>query len=91
VKGTVGEYGRPPKYAKVKKLLSSGTVVLVAGTVTVSDIHVTVDSIIRLTVLTPGGTQGKLSTSSLTAAQGFTIKSTSATDTSTIFYEVEAY
>lgn len=70
---------------------AKGTAVLVAGTKAVADTKITASSRINLFVQTPAGTQGAPFISALTAATGFTIKSTSATDTSTIAYEVEAY
>ena len=64
-----------------------GTAVLVAGTVTVANTSVTVNSKIFLSRSTAGGTLGHLSYT-ISAGVSFTINSTSATDTSTINYEI---
>jgi len=65
----------------------SGTAVLVAGTVTVNTAEVT-DSNIRLTRILVGGTLGHLSVGTITAGTSFVINSSSATDTSTILWEI---
>ena len=70
---------------------NSGTAVLVGGTVTVSDTNITATSKIKLSVYTPGGTVGAPYVSVKTAATGFTITSTSGADTSTVYYEIDAY
>ena len=61
-----------------------GTAVLVAGTVTLSNPFVTTGSLILLTTITKGGTQGILSY--VPSAGSLIINSTSATDTSTVLY-----
>ena len=71
--------------------LGSGLATLVGGTVAVADAKITATSRIRLTTLTPGGTVGTPYVASRTAGTGFTITSTSGTDTSTVFYEVVTY
>jgi len=71
--------------------LKTGTATLAAGTVTVADTAITANSVIRLATRTPGGTQGSPYISALTAGTGFTITSTSNTDTSVIEYEVVRY
>lgn len=65
-----------------------GTATLTAGTVTVSNASVTATSRIFLTTQTPGGTVGSPYVSARTAGTSFTITSTSATDTSTVAYEI---
>lgn len=65
----------------------SGTVALVAGTQTISDAATTTNTRIRLAALTPAGTPGALFISAKTATTGFVITSTSATDTSTVYWE----
>ena len=65
-----------------------GTAVLVAGTVTVANTSVTANSRIFLTSNADGGTVGFLRVSARVAGTSFTITSSSATDTSTIAYEI---
>lgn len=65
-----------------------GTATLAAGTVTVANTSVTANSRIIVGMATPGGTVGAPFVSSVTAGTGFTIKSTSSTDTSTVAYEI---
>jgi hypothetical protein len=72
-------------------VVSSGTAVLAAGTVTVSDPKVTANTTIRLSNRAIGGTPGALYLGAKTAGTNFTIKSTSASDTSTVYYEVVSY
>ncbi len=64
-----------------------GQATLAAGTVTVTNANITANSRIMLTVSTPGGTQGFLSTSK-SAGVSFTITSTSATETSVVDYHI---
>ena len=77
----------------VRRLLNSydirksGIAVLVAGEVVVANVNVLATSYIRLTAQNTGGTAGHLSIT-LTPGVGFTITSTSLTDTRTIFYEI---
>jgi hypothetical protein len=71
--------------------VATGDAVLVGGTKTVSDANITATSKIRLFTKTPGGTVGAPFISAKTAGASFIIKSTSATDTSTITYEIEKY
>jgi hypothetical protein len=68
-----------------------GTAVLVAGTVTVADTKITASSVIRLSTGTLGGTPGAHFISAKVAGTSFTISSTNAADTSTVFYEVITY
>jgi len=65
---------------------SIGTATLAAGTVTVNTTAVTASSKIFVSVRTPGGTQGFLSTpsSGVTAGTSFVINSTSSSETSTV-------
>lgn len=65
-----------------------GTAVLVAGSVVVSNTAVTATSRIFLTSQVDGGTPGFVRVSARTAATSFTITSSSATDTSTVAYEI---
>lgn len=65
-----------------------GTATLVAGTVTVANTSVTANSRIFLTSQVDGGTPGFLRVSARTAGTSFTITSGSATDTSTVAYEI---
>lgn len=65
-----------------------GTAVLVGGTVVVSNTAVTANSRIFLTAQNTGGTPGALRVSARTAGTSFTITSTSATDTSTVAYQI---
>ncbi|MBL1107976.1 right-handed parallel beta-helix repeat-containing protein [Streptomyces sp. 5-8] len=65
-----------------------GTAVLAAGTVTVNTTAVTATSVIVLTIQTPGGTVGAPYVNARTAGTSFTIKSTSASDTSTVGWRI---
>lgn len=66
------------------------TVTLTAGTITVSDTRVKTGARIFVSVNTPSGTQGFLSakTSDIIDGTSFIINSTSATETSTVNYEI---
>ena len=66
------------------KRIRNGRATLVAGSVLVSDIYVTTNTRIVLSVYTPGGVQGFLSTGTRVAGTSFTISSTSVTDTSVV-------
>lgn len=66
----------------------NGTVALVGGTATVSDANVTANTRILLTSQSDGGTPGWLRVSARSAGVSFTITSSSATDTSTVGYEM---
>lgn len=61
-----------------------GTAVLAAGTVTVALPSVTANTHVHLTIQAPGGTLGVPHVFSRTPGTGFTIHSSSATDTSTV-------
>lgn len=65
-----------------------GTAVLVAGAVTVANTSVTATSRILLTSQVDGGAPGWLRVSARVAGTSFTITSSSATDTSTVAYEI---
>ena len=65
-----------------------GTAVLVAGTVTVANTSVTANSRIFLTSQADGGAVGFLRVSARVAGTSFTITSSSATDTSTVGFEI---
>jgi hypothetical protein len=71
-------------------MVTSGTATLVAGSVTIANTAITTSSIIRTFSISKGGTVGALSVV-LTAATSFQIVSTSATDTSVVYYEVVSY
>lgn len=68
--------------------VASGSAVLVGGTIAVANTSVTASSVIRLTTLVPGGSVGHCYIASRTAGTGFTITSTSGTDTSTVYWEI---
>ena len=68
-----------------------GTATLVAGTKAVADTKITANSVIECGVLTPGGAVGAPFVASKTAGTGFTLTSTSATDTSVVWYRVRKY
>jgi hypothetical protein len=65
-----------------------GTVALVGGTATVANTSVTSTSRIFLTSQADGGTPGWLRVSARVAGTSFTITSSSASDTSTVAYEI---
>jgi hypothetical protein len=65
-----------------------GNATLVGGTIAVADTSITANSIIILGRKTIGGTAGNLSYT-LSAGVGFTITSSSGTDTSVISYHVK--
>lgn len=61
----------------------TGLVTLVAGTKVVADSLVTANTVIGLQIKTPGGTQGWVTVSAKTPGTGYTLLSSSNTDTST--------
>jgi len=65
-----------------------GVAVLAAGTVTVANTSITASSRIFLTSQIDGGAVGFLRVSARVVAASFTITSSSATDTSTVAYEI---
>ncbi len=69
---------------------SAGTVTLAAGAATVTDTNITSESIVRTFNIGGGGTPGALWVG-LTAGSGFTVHSTSGSDTSQVRYEVVSY
>lgn len=72
-------------------VIDSGSATLVGGTVSVLEPDVTANTVIRVMSQTLGGTPGSLFVSAKTPGSGFSIKSTSSTDTSTVFYEIVAW
>jgi hypothetical protein len=66
----------------------TGTVTLSAGTKTVAASSVVATTRVKVGILTPGGTVGSPFVSSVTAGTGFTVKSTSTTDTSVVWWEL---
>ncbi|MFB7597267.1 glycosyl hydrolase family 28-related protein [Streptomyces sp. NPDC056160] len=65
-----------------------GTAVLAAGTATVNTTAIGANSVVQLTIQTPGGAVGSVYVNARTAGTSFTIKSTSSTDTSTVGWRV---
>ena len=63
--------------------IKRSSVTLVAGTATVSDTATTANTVVLMSVITPGGTVGTLDYD-VSAGSSYTINSSSATDTSTI-------
>lgn len=72
---------------------SAGTTTLVAGTVTISTTAIATGDNVILTVITPAGTQGFLSAPSASIVNGtsFVINSSSATETSTVYWEIRGH
>lgn len=70
------------------RLVDSGTAVLVAGTVTVSNRKIRAGDIVHITRQVTGGTVGHLTLGTVTAATSFVINSSSNTDTSTIGWSI---
>lgn len=68
-----------------------GLVTLVAGSVAVADTKITANSIIECGTQSPAGTVGAPFVGVVTAGTGFTLKSTSGTDTSVLWYRVRKY
>jgi hypothetical protein len=65
-----------------------GTATLVGGVVTVSTAAASNSSIVQLQVITPGGTQGALYVDQVINGTSFRIRSTSASDTSTVKWRI---
>ncbi|WP_330349698.1 glycosyl hydrolase family 28-related protein [Streptomyces sp. NBC_00582] len=65
-----------------------GTAVMAAGTVTVNTTAIAASSVVQLTIQTPGGTVGSPYVNARTAGTSFVIKSTSASDTSTVGWRI---
>jgi hypothetical protein len=63
--------------------IKRGSVTLVAGTATVSDTSTTANTVVLMSVITPGGTVGFLDYD-VSAGSSYTINSSSASDTSTV-------
>lgn len=68
--------------------VDSGFAVLVAGAVTVDSTYADSSNGIQLTRNITGGTVGHLSVGTITDGESFVIDSSSATDTSTIFWTI---
>lgn len=66
-----------------------GNAALVGGTIAVADTLVTANSVVVISRKTAGGTPGTGHTYVLNAGVGFTITSTSGTDTSVVSYSVK--
>ncbi|MFM9464852.1 glycosyl hydrolase family 28-related protein [Streptomyces scabiei] len=65
-----------------------GTATLAAGTVTVNTTAIAAASVVQLTIQTPGGTVGSVYVNARTAGTSFVVKSTSASDTSTVGWRI---
>lgn len=78
-------------YDNFVPFVASGTVTLTAGAASVTDTNITANSLIRLYLVTAGGTVGAPFVASKTAATGFGVQSSSNTDTSTLRYEIVSY
>lgn len=70
--------------------VASSTATLVGGTVAVANTAVTANTKVRVWNDSPSGTVGALSVA-IEAGTGFTIKSSSGSDTSTVYYEIVSY
>jgi hypothetical protein len=90
----VGSASTPPAYPSqlygIAPVLT-GTATLAGGTIAVVNANVTANSIVRVSNKTDGGTPGALYISARSAGTSFTIKSTSGTDTSVVYWEVLAW
>jgi hypothetical protein len=84
----VGLVGSGLKIAEGTNAKQGVSGAMVGGTVTVANTSVTASSRILLGIAAPGGTVGAPFISAVTAGTGFTIKSTSSSDTSTVAYEI---
>lgn len=73
---------------KISVGASQGRAVLVAGTVTINTTEVLANENINLTRVVTGGAAGHLSVGTIVANTSFVINSSSATDTSTVFWEI---
>lgn len=69
-------------------VIRSGTATLAAGSVSVSLPSVTPSSVVLISRLAPGGTLGQLAVPSVSQGSGFTITSTSGTETSSVAWLV---
>lgn len=84
--------GAPGTWSQMEEMfVGEGEVTLVAGTVTVANANITSTSRIVPEQITPGGTPGALFVSAKVGGTSFTIKSTSATDTSVVLYKIKSY
>jgi len=64
--------------------ITAGTATLVGGTVNVALTSVDDGTVVIVSRLAPGGTLGNLSVPSVTAGSGFTVTSSSGSETSTV-------
>ena len=85
--------GTPGTWSEMEPLrVGGGVVTLVAGTVTVTGASILASTTqIRVWALALAGTPGALYISAKVSGTSFTISSTSATDTSTVQYEILTY
>lgn len=90
-RGTFASVNNLATSAEVIGKVAEGTAVLVAGAVTVTDPKITANSHILLAHDALAGTRGALFIDAKTAGTSFGIKSTSATDTSTVKYWIVKY
>lgn len=67
------------------------TAAMTAGAITVADARVTANVIVKAFHKGIGGTAGALFLNTVTAGTGFTIHSTSSTDTSLVYYEILSF
>jgi Pectate lyase superfamily protein len=81
-------YKRGNRFNLASEGAVQGRAVLVAGTVTVSTTEVLTGDNIQITGVVAGGTPGFLSIGTITNNTSFVINSTSALDTSTVFWEI---
>jgi hypothetical protein len=70
--------------------VSAGTATLVSGTIAIANTAVTANTKVRVWNDSASGIVGALSVA-IEAGTGFTIKSSSGSDTSTVYYEIVSY
>lgn len=82
----------PVKFSDIRVAESTngraGVATLVAGTVTVANTSITANTRVYIGMKTPGGTPGASFANTVTVGTSFVIKSTSATDTSIVSWEL---
>lgn len=83
-------YNGPSLHSMFSQVVASGEVTLVAGTKAIANTAITANSIVKPYSVSSGGTVGALSVVP-NAGVGFTINSTSNTDTSKVYYEIVSY
>jgi hypothetical protein len=95
IRGQLTPAGAVPTNAQLALGMSGpaapGTATLVGGTVTVSDTNVTANTVVSVWHQAQAGTTGALYVSAKSVGASFTIKSTSGTDTSVVYYRVISY